>query len=194
MREDSTAATVDLSVADLPQGASAMATAGSPGEESPDRARLAAWSNAHIRLLHGMKRPDNWLQLVRFSIVGASGYVINLLIFALLDQVLGVEYHVAFALAWFGGGINNFLLNLHWTFKAREGQMHFQALRFFLVSLLAFAVAELVLTFFVEVAGTSKVLGYIAALVAATPLNFLGNKLWIFKVHGDRGRSVSVEE
>ncbi|MDE3071011.1 MAG: GtrA family protein, partial [Acidobacteriota bacterium] len=122
------------------------------------------------------------------------GYVINLLIFALLDQVLGVEYHVAFAIAWFGAGVNNFLLNLHWTFKARGGQMHFQALRFFFASALAFAFAEGVLTFFVEVVGTSTLLGQVCALAAATPLNFLGNKLWIFKLDDPPGASGSAEE
>ena len=32
-----------------------------------------------MRVLHGMRRPANWLQLVRFAIVGGVGFVINIL-------------------------------------------------------------------------------------------------------------------
>ncbi|MDE3069302.1 MAG: hypothetical protein KGJ43_01065, partial [Acidobacteriota bacterium] len=69
MREDATAATVDLGAADLPQGATAVADGA--GAEPPKRTGLATWTDAHIRFLHGMRRPNNWLQLVRFSLVGA---------------------------------------------------------------------------------------------------------------------------
>ena len=42
--------------------------------------------------LDGMRRPANWLQLVRFSVVGASGYAVNLLLYALLPAV-GLATH-----------------------------------------------------------------------------------------------------
>ena len=37
----------------------------------------------HMRLLHGMRRPANWLQLVRFGLVGGVGFVVNLAVYAL---------------------------------------------------------------------------------------------------------------
>ena len=36
-----------------------------------------------MRLLHGMRRPANWLQLVRFGLVGGVGFVVNLAVYAL---------------------------------------------------------------------------------------------------------------
>ena len=36
----------------------------------------------HVRLLHGMRRPENWLQLVRFGLVGGVGFVVNLVVYA----------------------------------------------------------------------------------------------------------------
>ncbi len=135
----------------------------------------------HVRLLHGMRRPANWLQLVRFAIVGASGYAVNLILYALLVRVLGVEYLVAETVAWIVAAANNFVWNRHWTFKAGAGQVHGQAARFFIVTLVALGVNLLVLRILVQSAGMDKVLAEVLALAASTPLNFLGNKLWSFR-------------
>jgi putative flippase GtrA len=135
----------------------------------------------HIRLLHGMRRPANWLQLVRFGLVGAVGFVVNLAVYALFVHSIGVDYRVAAVAAWMVAVLNNFVLNRHWTFDARDGQVHFQALRFVVVSLVAFGCSLLLLTVLVESAGLAKVPAQAIAVAASTPLNFLGNKLWSFR-------------
>ncbi len=135
----------------------------------------------HARLLHGMRRPANWLQLVQFGLVGGVGFAVNLAIYAFFVHSVGVDYHVASAIAWLVAVINNFVLNRHWTFDARDGQAHFQALRFLLVSLVAFAFSQLLLTLFVESGSIAKVPAQALAVAASTPLNFLGNKLWSFR-------------
>ncbi len=135
----------------------------------------------HARLLHGMRRPANWLQLVRFGLVGGVGFIVNLAVYALLVGPGSVNYHVAAVAAWLVAVLNNFVLNRHWTFDAREGRARFQAIRFLVVSLVAFGVSQLLLTVLVEAAGTSKVPAQAIAVAASTPLNFLGNKLWSFR-------------
>ena len=77
--------------------------------------------------------------------------------------------------------VNNFVLNRHWTFDARDGQAHFQAMRFLVVSLVALGFSLLLLTLFVEGAGIAKVPAQALAVAASMPLNFLGNKLWSFR-------------
>jgi putative flippase GtrA len=135
----------------------------------------------HLRLLHGMRRPANWLQLVRFGVVGAVGFIVNLAVYTLFVHPLGVDYHVAAVAAWLVAVVNNFVLNRHWTFDARDGVARFQAMRFLVVSVGAFIVSLLLLTLFVEDAGIAKVPAQALAVGAATPLNFLGNKLWSFR-------------
>jgi putative flippase GtrA len=136
----------------------------------------------HMRLLHGIRRPANWLQLIRFAIVGASGFAINLGVYALCVHAVGIPYQVAAVAAWLVAVMSNFLLNRHWTFDASAGRIHFQAVRFFTVSLVAFALVNLVLlTLLVEVGGLAKVPAQALAVAAATPFNFLGNKLWSFR-------------
>jgi putative flippase GtrA len=132
----------------------------------------------HRRVRHGMRRRHNWFQLVRFGVVGASGYVVNLAIYALLLEA-GLHYRGAATGAWVGGVLNNFWWNRHWTFGAREGHAGFQAARFFAVSFVAFVVSLGVLTLLVE-AGVAKLPAQALAIIAVTPLNFVGNKLWSF--------------
>ena len=74
----------------------------------------------HVRLLHGMRQPANWLQLVRFGFVGGVGFVVNLAVYALFVHGVGVDYRVANVVAWLVAVINNFVLNRHWTFDARR--------------------------------------------------------------------------
>lgn len=134
----------------------------------------------HVRLLRGMRKPANWLQLIRFGLVGASGFVLNVGVYALCVHVLGIDYQGAFVIAWAVAVTNNFVLNRHWTFEARAGRMHFQALRFLAVSIAAAVFGFVLLTLFVQ-AGLAKVPAEALAVAASTPLNFLGNKLWSFR-------------
>jgi putative flippase GtrA len=135
----------------------------------------------HVRLLHGMRKPANWLQLVRFGLVGGVGFVVNVAVYALFVHAVGLDYRAASVVAWLVAVINNFVLNRSWTFDAREGRAHFQAIRFLFVSLVAEAFSLLLLTLLVEGAGFAKVPAQALAVAASMPLNFLGNKLWSFR-------------
>ncbi len=135
----------------------------------------------HARLRLGVRHLDNWLQLIRFVTVGASGYVVNLAVFAFSVHVLAVDYRISAVIAFIVSVINNFWLNRHWTFDAKHEPPMFQAVRFFTVSLVAFGFTELVLIGLVEGVGLSKVIAQAIAVAAATPLSFLGQKLWSFR-------------
>ena len=135
----------------------------------------------HVRLIHGMRRPANWLQLVRFGLVGGLGFIVNLAVYTLFVHGVGVDYRVASVLAWVVAVANNFFWNRHWTFDAREGIAHHQAMRFLLVSLVTEVISLALLTVLVEAGGLTKVLAQAIAVAAATPLSFLGNKLWSFR-------------
>jgi putative flippase GtrA len=135
----------------------------------------------HIRVRHGVRRPHNWLQLVRFGAVGATGYVVNLAVFAASVHVVGVDYRVSAVIAWVISVLNNFWLNRHWTFGAKQAHPILQGARFFTVSLLVFGFTYVVLVALVSGVGLTKVLAQALAIAAGMPLNFVGQKLWSFK-------------
>ena len=134
-----------------------------------------------VRVRHGVRRPHNWFQLIRFATVGASGYVVNLVVFAVCVHALGIDYRLSSVLAFLVSVTNNFWLNRHWTFDAKHQHPAFQAVRFFTISLIAFAFTYVVLVTLVSEAGMMKVVAQAIAIVAGTPLSFVGQKLWSFK-------------
>ena len=146
-------------------------------EQPPHRIELPF----HIRVRHGVRRPHNWFQLVRFGAVGATGYFVNLAVFALCVHALGIDYRVAAVIAWVVSVLNNFWLNRHWTFGAKQTHPVRQGVRFFAVSLVVFGFSYVVLVVLVSGVGLPKVVAQAIAIAAGTPLNFVGQKLWSFR-------------
>jgi putative flippase GtrA len=136
----------------------------------------------HRRVHHGMRKPHNWVQLGKFLAVGLSGYVVNLAVFAFAIEVLSVHHLAAATMAFCVAVLNNFWWNRHWTFGAREGHAGFQAARFFTVSSIAFLIQVTILVLLVDLADAQKIPAQALSLAAATPVNFVGNKLWSFRL------------
>jgi putative flippase GtrA len=134
----------------------------------------------HRRLRHGVRKPDNWLQLVKFCTVGGSGYVVNLIVFTFFLQVMDVHHLVAASAAFVVAVTNNFWWNRHWTFDAGDGHAGFQAARFFMFSVFAFVFAATVLESLVRFTPLPEVTAQAISIIVATPLNFVGNKMWSF--------------
>jgi dolichol-phosphate mannosyltransferase len=126
------------------------------------------------------RRPASWLQLVKFGLVGASGYLINLAVFAVLTEALGMHHVLAAVGAFCVAVTNNFLLNRHWTFAAGDGHAGFQAMRFFAVSIAALTINLIALEALVSQASLGDLSAQAIAVAIAMPFNFLGNKLWTF--------------
>ena len=143
--------------------------------------RSADWAWGIARRIHlGTRRPGNWVQLFKFGVVGASGYVVNLLVFTALTQALEVHHIPAAVGAFCVAVTNNFLWNRHWTFQATEGHAGFQAARFLVISVAALGVNLIVLELLVAEIGMAEVPAQAIAVAFAMPVNFIGNKLWTF--------------
>jgi putative flippase GtrA len=155
----------------------ATASMPAPTQQPPEQARI------HTRVRHGMKRPHNWFQLVKFCIVGGSGFVVNVSVFFVVNHLLGVHHIPAATFAFVLALFNNFWWNRHWTFGkhgARDHHAGFQAARFFTVSVAAFFVALAILELLVSNTSLPATVAQAISIVAATPLNFVGNKMWTF--------------
>jgi putative flippase GtrA len=133
------------------------------------------------RAVAALRRPYNWIQLAKFAAVGAVGYVVNLVVYALL---LGIGAHRAAAVSFVVSAANNYWWNRHWTFAHQKGHFGYQGMRFFVVSVGAFLVNQLWLLVFLDWIGLGKIVSQAIAIVLVTPLNFVGNKLWSFRVRG----------
>ncbi len=76
---------------------------------------------------------------------------------------------------------SNFVWNRLWTFRVTHGVPHHQYARFLTVSAVALVVDLLVLTMLVRVAWAGCWPAAAIAILMATPISFLGNKVWCFR-------------
>ena len=118
------------------------------------------------------------MQLLKFGIVGVSGYAINLVVYAAL---LGIGPHKAAVVSFVVSAASNYWWNRHWTFVGQKGHFALQGMRFFAVSLVALLVGQLWLFVFLDWFGLGKIVSQALAIILVMPLNFLGNKLWSFR-------------
>jgi putative flippase GtrA len=132
------------------------------------------------RLGAAARRPASWWQLLKFGLVGGSGYLINLAVFAVLSGNLGVHHAIAAVGAFCVAVSSNFFWNRHWTFRAGHGHAGFQAARFFAVSVGALLINLVVLEALIAGAEMGDLSAQAIAVAVAMPFNFLGNKLWTF--------------
>ncbi|MCB0881967.1 MAG: GtrA family protein [Thermoleophilia bacterium] len=122
----------------------------------------------------------DWSQLVRFCAVGASGFVVNLIVFSLAFELAGMHHTaaavVAFCVAW----VNNFILNRQWTFTAVHGSPLRQGVRYLATSVLSLVLNLGILEVLVR-AGAPEIPAQAVAIVAVTPVGFLLGRRWAFR-------------
>ena len=135
---------------------------------------------SHRRRAHAaLRHRQNWVQLAKFCVVGGIGYVVNLAVFTLLLHEL--HYLLAATCSFVVAATGNYFLNRHWTFHDRRGHVGVQGLQFLIVSAVALAANLLVLRLLHNQAGIGTKPAQAIAIIVATPLNFLGNRLWSFR-------------
>jgi putative flippase GtrA len=126
-----------------------------------------------------MRKRKNWEQLAKFCVVGVSGYAVNLAVYTVLLDGVGMHYISAAVGSFVVAVTNNYLWNRLWTFRAQRGDMAYQGMRFLIVSTAALLANLVVLHLLVSV-GLGEVVAQAIAIVLVTPVNFVGNKLWSF--------------
>ena len=160
---------------DTPRGQAANGTSEVMGTSSH-----AGTSGGAARIADALRRQENWVQLVKFGVVGASGYVVNLAVYTLLLEDAGLHYVAAATGSFLVAASWNYWWNRIWTFRAQRGNFGIQGIRFFMVSAAVYLANIGVLAALVS-SGLGKILAQAVAIILVTPLNFLGNKLWSFR-------------
>ena len=140
----------------------------------------AVTQGLRARATHALRQRHNWTQLAKFCVVGASGYIVNLAVYAALLKGAGFPYLLAATGSFVVAVTNNYLWNRLWTFGHAKGHFAFQGLRFLVVALIAYAGNLVILTVLVEL-GVGAIVAQAIAIVLVTPANFIGNKLWSFR-------------
>lgn len=123
--------------------------------------------------------------LIKFSLVGGTGYVINLTVFGVANGVFGVNHILAAVLAFTVAVFNNFVWNRIWTFRSTDADVAFQALRFLTVSLASLCLNLVLLSLLHEFAPITELWAQAIAVAAVMPVNFALNRAWTFSRDGE---------
>ena len=123
-------------------------------------------------------------QFVKFGIVGASGFLVNLIIFTVLQRVVpnhnaAGPYYAIYSIAFLAGGVSNYFLNRIWTFRS-TGHAGKEAAQFLSVSVLALIVGLIVSALVAPTMGHGHRTWFLATL-SGIVVNFFVNKYWTFR-------------
>ena len=120
-------------------------------------------------------------QFVKFGIVGASGFVVNLIVFTILQRLTALPIWAAFSISFMVGGVSNYFLNRWWTFRS-TGHAGKEGAQFLFVSFLALLVGNFTVWLLESKLQfhhhhTVWLLGTLSGML----LNFFANKYWTFR-------------
>jgi len=123
-------------------------------------------------------------QFVKFGIVGASGFLVNLAIFTLLQRLVpnhaaAMQYTIIYSIAFLSGGVSNYFLNRAWTFRS-TGHVGREGASFLTVSALALIVALATAQIVSPWIGHGHKTWFVST-VAGIFVNFFINKYWTFR-------------
>jgi putative flippase GtrA len=135
-------------------------------------------------LFHRVRNRRGVRQFVKFGIVGASGFVVNLVVFTLLQRIVPshadpIPYNVIYSIAFLGGGVSNYFFNRIWTFRS-TGHAGREAAQFLSVSVLALIVGLIVSALVAPAFGHGHKTWFFATL-SGIVVNFFVNKYWTFR-------------
>jgi putative flippase GtrA len=133
-------------------------------------------------------------QFFKFGVVGASGALVNFVIYHALLHIQA-QLWWAYAVGFLVGGVNNYWWNRHWTFRS-SGHAGKELAQFITVSAMALCFSEPVLWFMDRSLPTGlhfrNSVAWVAATVVGMCVNFFVNKYWTFRhTHVTEGRADS---
>lgn len=93
----------------------------------------------------GVISRDLFWRVVRFGVVGTSGFLIDFSITALLYELLGLSIILATGVGFCFGATSNYILNRRWTWKSTNPDVRGEYIKFLAVSLMGLGIHYLVL-------------------------------------------------
>lgn len=145
---------------------------------------VASAGAERTHLAHRLAQRRGVRQFVKFGIVGASGFVVNLIIFTILQSVTprdvqAAHYTLNYSVSFLAGGVSNYFLNRAWTFRSSAHPVT-QGMKFLAVSFIALLVGLGVSHQLVPSLGPGHKTWFVGT-VSGIVVNFFVNKYWTFR-------------
>ena len=118
-------------------------------------------------------------QFIKFIIIGFSNLAISLLTYYIL-VLLNITYQIAHVFAFILGSINGYFWNKKWVFK-KNGDIKATLIKFYISYIFTWLISAVLLYLWIDIFKISAFIAPILNLFITTPINYILNKIWVFK-------------
>ena len=135
------------------------------------------------RVTQALRRPAGehpLEQLVRYGVVGATGYALAMGLYA-GELALGMPPYPAIVIVFVANGIINFVLLRIWAFPPTGRRPSSELMRFGVVAAGSLGVNYGTFAIVYSELGVPAVPAQAIAIAVAAPLGFLANRIWSFR-------------
>lgn len=117
----------------------------------------------------------------KFALVGVVNTLLDMGLFALLAQLLGVNVYLSQCISFSAGVLNSYLINRSWTFRTKEAFWSPALVRFLLLNVAMLAVSTAIIWLFYDLLGIHKLIAKVISTGCTLVVSFLINRLWVFR-------------
>ena len=118
-------------------------------------------------------------QFIKFIIIGFSNLAISLLTYYIL-VLLNINYQISNIFAFILGSINGYFWNKKWVFK-KNGDIKATLIKFYISYIFTWLISAVLLYLWIDIFKISAFIAPILNLFITTPINYILNKIWVFK-------------
>ncbi len=120
-------------------------------------------------------------QFMRFCMVGLVNTAVDFFVFFASVNWLNFNVYAAQVAAYSIATLNSYGLNRLFTFRDKKGKVGLQLAKFLTVNLTSLLTSLALLYFFSDLLALNTVLAKVLIAGFTTAINYLGNRLWVFR-------------
>ena len=117
---------------------------------------------------------------ILYAFIGATGVIIDFLIFTVLVEVIGLYYVISNVISVSVGLVNNYILNRRFNFKVYDKPVY-RFFSFYLIGFVGIAISTLLIHIFTEILVIPILISKIISVAIVVILQYIANKLITFK-------------
>jgi len=120
-------------------------------------------------------------QFVKFAIVGATAFVIDMLGYVLFTRYFLIHHIVAKVMSFFVASYYSYEMNSRWSFRRKELRSTKLLIKSYIVQCVGATINVSGLYLFFDIIGYHEFLALIIATFFSTIWNFIMNKFWVYR-------------
>ena len=123
---------------------------------------------------------EDIVRFLKFGIVGVLNTLVNWIIFFILNT-LGMYYIFSNVIAYSISTIHSYLWNTLWVFKYKDKASTDTTFKFVTLNVVGLLLNTVILYILVDLFNLNKMLGLIITTIIIMFINYVVNKIWVFK-------------